>query len=79
LSNSEASTDESELLRNIEKFGWQSMSVFDPDGENPSFTYSIGFTSSVASPEFIVFGLDTGLMHYALGSVSAAQEWQNRY
>ena len=69
MSGSEVKDYETDLLQNIEKFGWQSMSVFDPDGEDPSFTYSIGFTSSVKGPEFIVFGLNTELMHSMLWEV----------
>jgi len=69
MSAPEVQDYEGKLLRNIEKFGWQSTSVFDPDGKDPSFTYSIGFTSSVGAPEFIVFGLDTELMHSMLWEV----------
>ena len=38
-------------------------SVFDPEGINPDFTYSTGFTKTLGSPEVIVFGLDRKLMH----------------
>jgi hypothetical protein len=69
VSGPETYDHESELLQNIEKFGWQSMSVFDPDGSDPSFTYSVGFTATLQAPEFIVFGLDTGLMHSMLWEV----------
>ena len=60
---------EKKLLRNIEEFGWQATSVFDPKGEDPNFTYSIGFTSTLEAPEFIVFGLPSDLMRSMLWEV----------
>ncbi len=69
MSSTDLRDYESKLLGNIEEFGWQATSVFDPDGAEPGFTYSIGFTSRVQAPEFIVFGLDTELMHSMLWQV----------
>lgn len=54
------------LLADIDKYGWHSTSVFDPEGEKPSFNYSIGFTKTLKSPEFIIFGLPHELMHSML-------------
>jgi hypothetical protein len=57
--------DEYELkvLSNIEKSGCHVTTVFDPDGNNPSFSYSAGFTKSVGQPEVITFGLRHEVMH----------------
>lgn len=60
---------EQKLLKNIEMYGWQCTNVFDPDGVEPDFSYSIGFAGSLGSPEFIIFGLNRKLMHSMLGSL----------
>lgn len=54
---------ERNILDHVAAFGCSVTNVFDPDGDSPSFSYSIGFTKSVDQPEVIVFGLDTTLMH----------------
>lgn len=51
------------ILANVEQFGCQVNYVFDPDGKEEAFSYSIGFPASVEQPEVIVFGLPQGLMH----------------
>jgi len=48
---------EKRLLQNIEEFGWQCLSVIGEE-QNPSFSYSIGFTKTLDAPEFIIFGID---------------------
>jgi len=60
---------EREILRNVEEHGWFNSAVFDPKGQQPSFCYSVGFTKTFGSPEFIVFGLDIKLMHAMLWQV----------
>ena len=57
------------IIENIEKHGWFCMNVFDPEGEAPCFAYSIGFTKTLAAPEFIIFGLDSKLMHSMLWNI----------
>ena len=48
---------ESQLLADIEQFGFQVTTVVDPDGGNPPFSYSVGFTQSLGQGEVIVVGL----------------------
>jgi len=60
---------EVEILNNVEKHGWHSTSVFDPDGEAPDFTYSTGFTKSLNKPDFIIFGLSRDLMNSMLWGI----------
>ena len=36
--------------------------VFDPDGKQPDFAYSIGFKETVSQPEAIIFGLPRDVM-----------------
>lgn len=60
---------ERNILRKVEEHGWFCTSVFDPDGKDVSFSYSVGFTETLNCPEFIVFGLDAKLMHSMLWNV----------
>jgi hypothetical protein len=55
---------ESNLLAHIEKHGCSVTSVFDPDGSDPPFSYSIGIAKSVGAPELIVVGLNSKLGHW---------------
>ena len=61
--------NEVKLLDNVEKHGWHCMGVFDPEGNDPSFAYSVGFSKSLNKPEFIVFGLEHELMSHMLWEV----------
>jgi hypothetical protein len=87
-SNDKSHNDyERKILDNIEEHGWFCTSVFEDKGKTPSFSYSVGFTKTPSSPEFIVFGLETGLMHKMLWEVfhqikdgripSDNQRWSN--
>lgn len=50
------------IIANLREHGCQVNLVFDPDGEQPGFGYSIGFTETVDQPEVITFGLSRELM-----------------
>jgi hypothetical protein len=52
---------EQEIVDNVQKYGCFIMSVFDPDGEEPEFSYSIGFLRTVQQPEVITFSLPRAL------------------
>ena len=60
---------ERKLLAMVDEHGWQCTSVFDPEGNDPDFSYSTGFTKSLNAPEFIIFGLPKDLMHKMLWEV----------
>lgn len=60
---------ETNMLSKIEEHGWFCQSVFDPEGEQPEFSYSIGFAKTLNAPEFIVFGLNSELRHSMLWGV----------
>lgn len=49
------------ILRHIEEFGCSITSVFDPEGAQPRFSYSIGISRSCGAPELIVVGLNPEL------------------
>ena len=57
------------ILSTIKEHGWFCMSVFDPDGKQPEFSYSIGFSKTLGAPEFIIFGLNRELRHSMLWEV----------
>lgn len=61
--------DEQGVIDNIRDYGCQVQFVFDPDGERPDFSYSIGFPVSVGQPEVIVLGLRRELMHSMVNEV----------
>ena len=57
------------LLDQIETHGWFSQGVFDAEGDEPEFKYSIGMSKTLGSPEFIIIGLSLNLMHNMLWEV----------
>lgn len=71
---------------NVEQHGWFCQHVFDPDGNDPHFAYTTGFTKTLSSPEFIIFGLNNELHHAMLWEifhqikkgkiVSHGQKWE---
>ena len=52
---------EQSIVDNVEKHGCFIMSVFDPDGIEPNFSYSIGFEKTAGQPEVIVVSLPKDL------------------
>ena len=55
---------EQKILANVAEFGCHVTTVFDPQGDDPSFTYSAGFAHTLDQGEVIVFGLSHDLMHF---------------
>jgi Domain of unknown function (DUF4262) len=45
------------VVEHIRKFGCHVVNVFDPDGLQPHFSYSIGIQETLSVPEVIVVGL----------------------
>jgi Domain of unknown function (DUF4262) len=64
----ELNESERHYLESIEKFGFQSVHVFG-DQDEPGFTYSVGFTSTLGASEFIIFGLNRDTMHSMLWDI----------
>lgn len=54
---------ERKILDHIEQFGCSVTSVFDPDDQNPPFSYSIGIARQTDAPELIIVGLESKLAH----------------
>ncbi|MDB2437491.1 DUF4262 domain-containing protein [Hellea sp.] len=57
------------LLEKVIEHGWHATHVFDPDGNDPLFSYSTGFTKTLGMPEFIIIGLSKDLMHNMLWQI----------
>ena len=53
----------------IHEHGWHCTYVFDPDGEQPDFSYSTGFRVNADHPEMIVFGLPSETANEVLWDV----------
>ena len=54
----------------IDTFGWSFLNVFDPNGENPDFSYSIGFEETFNFPEIMIFGLDNKTAHQIISDIA---------
>ena len=54
---------EQDIADKVDKFGCMVMHVFDPEGQDPDFSYSIGLPTKIDQPDVIVFGLKKSLMH----------------
>ncbi len=52
---------EERILQNIQDHGCMVLSVFDREGKEPDFSYSIGFPKTSGQPEVIVFSLPKAL------------------
>lgn len=59
---------EKKIVENIDEFSCHVTSVFDPEGEKPSFTYSTGLTKSLGVPELIIVGLSSDLAQSIVNS-----------
>lgn len=59
-----------DIQKDIDKYGWHFLFVFDPDGERPDFAYSIGLEESYDHPEIMVFGLDKDTAHEILSDIA---------
>ena len=62
-SDRELTDYERDILANVEEYGCHVTTVFDPDSDAPSFSYSTGFSETLEQGEVIVFGLSHNLMH----------------
>ncbi len=59
---------EQRLVDKVAEVGWFCVSVH-AHGDAPGFAYSVGFAETLKSPECIIFGLPSKLMHSMLWSV----------
>ena len=57
LDESELDPAERNFLSQIREHGWFGTRVFDPEKQEPEFTYTTGFFHGLSHPEIIVFSL----------------------
>lgn len=68
---------ERQIVANVDKHGCHINAVFDADGNDPSFAYSIGFPKTLAkvnkgdAPEVIAFGLPNEVYGPAINALLA--------
>lgn len=53
--------NEKRVARDVEKYGCHVISVFNPDGQLPTFSYSAGIQTTSGAPEAIVIGVRPSL------------------
>lgn len=51
-------------FRLIDEHRWALLGVFDPDGDDPRFTYSAGILEAFGAPEVISFGLSFDMLKW---------------
>lgn len=59
---------DAKIVADIAKYGCHVIGVFDPEGELPTFNYSIGIQETTGAPEAIVIGLDPKLGHSVINT-----------
>lgn len=64
--------EDKKALDDIEKYGCHVLHVFDPEEENPRFTYSIGIQKTTGEPELVIMGLKHDVAHWIIN------EYNNR-
>lgn len=60
---------EQDIVDKVRRFGCMVMHVFDAKGEEPSFSYSIGFPENTKQPDVVIFGLRKELMHSMINEI----------
>ena len=58
-------TSEQKVIDNIAEFGWHCVGIF-AEGTSPGFSFTVGNFQSCKHPEFIIFGLPSGVAHQVL-------------
>lgn len=67
--DSEFDDQERKFLEEIRANGWFSTRVFDPEREEPDFSYSTGIFTGTGFPEIIVFSLPKQVSHDILWDI----------
>lgn len=69
LDISELNPADRDFLSQLREHGWFGTRVFDPEKEEPDFTYSTGFFQGLGHPEVIIFSLPQKLSHDILWDI----------
>lgn len=60
---------EKKLINDIKEYGWHVLNVFDKNGTEPEFAYSIGLYKTFQHPEIIIIGLRQELAHILINNI----------
>lgn len=69
LDEFELDQTERDFLSQLRKHGWFGTRVFDPEKQEPEFTYTTGFFHGLNYPEIIVFSLPKQVSHDILWDI----------
>ena len=61
---------EEKAIADIQNHGVHVLNVFDPEGREPKFNYSVGLWHSYAHPEILIFGLDADTSTQLLNDIA---------
>ena len=61
---------EEKAIADIRKHGVHILNVFDPEGRDPKFNYSVGLWHSYDHPEILIFGLDADISTQLINDVA---------
>ena len=64
---------------NINDYGWHFLFVFDSEGDNEDFAYSVGFEETFNHPEIMIFGFDKDAAHAVLSNIASDLKEGLRY
>jgi len=69
LDQAELDPFEREFISQIREHGWFGIRVFDPEKQEPDFTYTTGLFHGLGYPEIIVFSLPKQVSHDILWNI----------
>ncbi len=79
VSDEQRKANDERVAADIRAYGCHVMSVFDPEGELPTFSYSIGIQETTGAPEAIVLGLKAKLAHALINRYMRACQAGKRF
>jgi len=61
---------EEKAIADINEHGVHVLNVFDPEGRDPKFNYSVGLWHSYEHPEILIYGLDAGVSTQLINDIA---------
>ena len=61
---------EAKAIADINQHGVHILNVFDPEGEDSKFNYSVGLWHSYKHPEILIYGLDAGISTQLINDIA---------
>lgn len=79
ISKRQRTDNDKRVARDIKRYGCHVISVFDPNGRLPYFSYSIGIQDSSGAPDVIVIGLRPELGGYLVNEYNRRVQKGKRF